>query len=66
MSDITLLGAIAAGLGLYCLHLQLKYRNILMMFQVVLMGVYEGEAEIEKRGGIYFPIPKKQQHKEIA
>jgi len=37
-----------------------------MMFQVVLMGVYEGEAEIEKRGNTYFPILKKQQHKEIA
>jgi hypothetical protein len=31
-----------------------------MMFQVVLMGVYEGEAEIEKRGNVYFPVPKKQ------
>lgn len=60
MSDVTLLGVLAAGLGMYALHLQLKYRNMLIMFQVVLMGVYEGEAEIEKRGNVYFPIPKKQ------
>ena len=60
MSDVTLLGVLAAGLGVYCLHLQWKYRNILMMFQIVLMGVYEGEAEIEKRGNVYFPVPKKQ------
>jgi hypothetical protein len=59
MSDVTLLGVLAAGLGLYCLHLQLKYRTIIMMFQVVLAGIYEGDAEIEKRGDVYFPIPKK-------
>ena len=60
MTDVTLLGVLAAGLGLYCLHLQLKYRTTIMMFQVVLMGVYEGDATIEKRGDMYFPILKKQ------
>jgi hypothetical protein len=60
MSDVTLLGVIAAGLGVYCLHLQWKYRTIIMMFQVVLAGIYEGDAEIEKRGEVYFPISKKQ------
>lgn len=59
MSDITLLGVIAAGLGVYALHLQWKYRTMLIMFQVVLAGVYEGDAEIEKRGDLYFPVPKK-------
>lgn len=60
MSDITLLGVIAAGLGAYCLHLQWKYRMMLQMMQVILAGIYEGEAEIEKRGELYYPIPKKQ------
>lgn len=60
MSDITLLGVLAAGLGVYALHLQWKYRTMLIMFQVVLAGVYEGDAEIEKRGDLYFPVPKKQ------
>jgi len=60
MTDITLLGVIAAGLGVYCLHLQLKYRATMMAFQIVLAGIYEGDAEIEKRGDTYFPIPKKQ------
>ena len=60
MSDVTLLGVIAAGLGVYALHLQWKYRTMLIMFQVVLAGVYEGDAEIEKRGDLYFPVPKKQ------
>lgn len=60
MSDVTLLGVIAAGLGVYALHLQWKFRTMLIMFQVVLAGVYEGDAEIEKRGDLYFPVPKKQ------
>jgi len=60
MSDVTLLGVIAAGLGVYCLHLQWKYRTMMIMFQVVLMGVYEGDATIEKRGDMYYPVPKKQ------
>jgi hypothetical protein len=33
---------------------------MIMMFQVVLAGIYEGDAVIEKRGDVYFPIPKKQ------
>ena len=60
MSDVTLLGVIAAGLGVYALHLQWKCRTMLIMFQVVLGGLYEGDAEIEKRGDLYFPVPKKQ------
>ena len=60
MSDVTLLGVLAAGLGVYCLHLQWKFRTMIMMFQIVLAGIYEGDAEIEKRGEVYFPIPKKQ------
>ena len=60
MSDVTLLGVLAAGLGVYCLHLQWKFRTMIMMFQVVLAGIYEGDAVIEKRGDVYFPIPKKQ------
>lgn len=60
MSDVTLLGVLAAGLGVYALHLQWKYRMMLIMFQIVLAGVYEGDAEIEKRGDLYFPVPKKQ------
>jgi hypothetical protein len=59
MSDVTLLGVLAAGLGMYCLHLQWKYRMMLEMMQVILMGIYEGDAEIEKRGDLYFPVPKK-------
>ena len=59
MSDITLLGVLAAGLGVYCLHLQLKYRALMMAFQLVLMGVYEGDATIEKRGNLYYPVSKK-------
>lgn len=59
MSDVVLLGVIAAGLGVYCLHLQFRCRTLILMFQVVLGGIYEGEAEIEKRGDVYYPIPKK-------
>jgi hypothetical protein len=33
---------------------------MIMMFQIVLAGIYEGDAVIEKRGDVYFPIPKKQ------
>ena len=58
MSDVTLLGVIAAGLGLYCLHLQWKYRNLLIMFQVVLAGIYKGGVRIEKTGDVYYPVPK--------
>jgi hypothetical protein len=32
---------------------------MMIMFQVVLMGVYEGDATIEKRGNLYYPVPKK-------
>jgi hypothetical protein len=32
----------------------------MMAFQIVLAGIYEGDAEVEKRGDVYFPIPKKQ------
>jgi hypothetical protein len=32
----------------------------MMAFQIVLAGIYEGDAEVEKRGDTYFPIPKKQ------
>lgn len=60
MSDVTLLGVIAAGLGLYCLHLQWKYRNLLIMFQIVLAGIYKGDARVEKTGDVYYPVPKKQ------
>jgi hypothetical protein len=58
MSDITLLGVLAAGLGVYCLYLQMKFKFLMDTFQLVLMGLYEGEAEIEKRGNVYFPVPK--------
>ena len=60
MSDIVLLGVIAAGLGFYCLHLQWKYRNLLIMFQITLAGIYEGDARVEKTGDVYYPVPKKQ------
>lgn len=63
MTDIFLLGVIAAGLGCYCLHLQWKYKHLLIMFQVVLEGVKKGDCEIVERNGIYFPIPKQQQEK---
>ena len=61
MSDVTLLGVIAAGLGFYCLHLQWKYRSFLIMFQITLAGIYKGGVTIEKAGDVYYPVPKKQQ-----
>ncbi len=63
MTDIFLLGVIAAGLGGYCLHLQWKYKHLLVMFQLVLEGVKNGDVEIVERKGIYFPIPKQKQEK---
>ena len=58
MNDVVLLGVIAAGLGAYCLHLQWKYKHLLMMTQLVLQGLKNGDVEIAERNGIYFPIPK--------
>ena len=63
MSDIVLLGVIAAGLGGYCLHLQWKYKHLLMMTQLVLEGLKNGDVEIIERNGVFFPIPKQQQEK---
>ena len=63
MNDTVLLGVIAAGLGGYCLHLQWKYKHLLVMFQLVLEGVKNGDVEIVERKGVYFPIPKQQQER---
>ncbi len=58
MSDITLLGVICLGLAFYCLYLKWKFRTLMIMFQVVIGGIYEGDAKIEKRGNVYYPVAK--------
>lgn len=63
MNDVALLGVIAAGLGGYCLHLQYKYKHLLMMTQLVLEGLKNGDVEIIERNGVFFPIPKQKQEK---
>jgi hypothetical protein len=58
MTDVTMLGIIAAGLGLYCLHLQWKVRFIMRATQAVLGGVHDGIVKIEERDGVYYPTMK--------
>jgi len=61
MSDVTLLGVIAAGLGMYCLHLQWKLKLLLSMTQVVFAGIAAGEVAITRRDGRYIPVSKQEQ-----
>jgi hypothetical protein len=60
MNDVALLGVIAAGLGAYCLHLQYKYKHLLLMTQLLLEGLKNGDVEIIERNGVFLPIAKKQ------
>ncbi len=60
MSDITLLGVICLGLAFYCLYMHWKFRTLMYMFQVVLGGIYEGAAKVEKRGKGYYPVQIKE------
>jgi len=60
-ADIVLLGVICVGLGGYCLHLQWKYKHLLLMTQLVLEGLRNGDVEIIERNGVFFPIPKQKQ-----
>ena len=62
-ADIVLLGVICVGLGGYCLHLQWKYKHLLLMTQLVLEGLRNGDVEIIERNGVFFPIPKQKQEK---
>jgi hypothetical protein len=59
-TDIVLLSVIATGLGGYCLHLQWKYKHLLMMTQLLLEGLKNGDVEIIERNGVFLPIAKKQ------
>lgn len=61
MNDVVLLGVIAAGLGGYCLHLQWKYKHLLVMTQLMLEGLKNDDVEIIERNGVFFPIPKQKQ-----
>lgn len=61
MNDVALLGVIATGLGGYCLHLQWKYKHLLMMTQFLLEGLKNGDVEIIERNGVFLPIAKQQQ-----
>jgi len=61
MNDVALLGVIATGLGAYCLHLQYKYKHLLMMTQILLEGLKNGDVEIIERNGVFLPIAKQQQ-----
>lgn len=63
MNDIVLLGAIAAGLGVYCLHLRSKYDRMMLLHQYIFEGIYDGKViveEIKDRKGktFYLPVPK--------
>lgn len=63
MDDIILLGAIAAGLGMYCLHLRSKYEFMMKMHQYIFAGIYEGEVVVKeikdgKGNTVYLPVPK--------
>ncbi len=60
MSDITLLGVICLGLAFHCLYMHWKFRTLLIVFQVVLGGIYEGDAKVEKRGNVYSPVQNKE------
>ena len=60
MNDVALLGVIAAGLGAYCLHLQYKYKHLLMMTQLLLEGLKNGDVEIIEHNGVFLPIAKQQ------
>lgn len=60
MTDVILLGAICVGLGGYCLHLQWKYKQMLIIMQLMLEGVMNGDVEIIERNGLFIPVPKKQ------
>jgi hypothetical protein len=61
MNDVALLGVIATGLGAYCLHLQYKYKHLLMMTQLLLEGLKNGDVEIIEHNGVFLPIAKQQQ-----
>ena len=63
MSDIVLLGAICIGLGCYCLHLQWKYKHLLVMTQLLLQGLKNDDVEIIERDGLFLPIAKQKQEK---
>lgn len=60
MSDVTMLGVIAGGLGMYCVYLQWRLDRLYMMSQVILEGIYEGTTEVKKEGKLYFPVLKKR------
>ncbi len=62
MTDATMLGVIAVGLGFYNLYLQWKWNRLMLATQVMLLGIYEGHVKVEeinihgkKR---YIPVPK--------
>lgn len=60
MSDVTMLGVIAGGLGVYCVYLQWRLDRLFVLSQVILCGIYEGTTEVKKEGKVYFPVLKKQ------
>ena len=62
MEDVLLLGAIAAGLGLYCLHLNRKYDRMMRLHQYIFECIYDGDVvvkEVKDRQGksLYLPVP---------